>query len=515
MIRKTLLYTLLAALWATVPGSLRADEAPIDVNRFHPALGSETIMTTDLAAVGPNWQLVPQLFLHYADTPMVLTFGGEPDAKLVTNRLTGELGISLSLLDRLQIGLSFPVTLNQGSDSFAVMPIFDGPDSVNPPDDISSTGPEDLRLSAKTVLWRDGPWGAGAVGYLTAPTGDGDSYLGSKMPTFEARAIGHYKRGRLTAGASLGWLFASTEQVLTTRTGMALTFGAGAEYRVYRNSKALSVALAAELFGLIHSRFDTMREAPAELLVAAKSHYEQWTFYLGGGPGLTRGYGEPNVRVLVGASYRWRRSPPPPPPAVTPQPVRIADLDADPPAQPEPEPEPEPEPKPPATWVDSTLTLPSGVLFEYDKCQIKPESFATLRRVAESLSENPEWGKVRIEGHASKENNRAKYNLRLSRCRAERVVRFLAYYGVDRARLSFLGFGYSCPRAANDTEENRKENRRVEFVRNPADNPPRCTVPKQIPPLPKHASEPYLYETGKANQPGQSPPSGEPGQEQK
>src|SRR5690606_30407158 len=98
------------------PRAALADEAPLDLNRFHMALGTEKILTTELAAVGPNWQLVPQLVLQYADAPLVLTMGDEYESDVVRNRITGELGVSLSLRDRVQLSLSLPVTLFQDGD---------------------------------------------------------------------------------------------------------------------------------------------------------------------------------------------------------------------------------------------------------------------------------------------------------------------------------------------------------------------------------------------------------------
>jgi hypothetical protein len=49
-----------------------------------------------------------------------------------------------------------------------------------------------------------------------------------------------------------------------------------------------------------------------------------------------------------------------------------------------------------------------------------------------------------------------------------------------------MGFGESCPKFADGTPEEMQQNRRVEFIRDPENNPPRCTVPEQLEPLEKH-----------------------------
>ena len=499
------------ALLFLLPHNALAQQAALDLNRLRPALGSEKIVTTDLATVGPNWQLVPQLFLHYADLPMVLTMGGEREANVVENRVTGDFSVSLALKERFQLGLSFPVTLTQGGEPIDLMPLESGGEPVNPPSEISSTGAEDLRVSLKGLLWRDELFGVGAVGHISLPTGNGNSYLGSGSPTLDVRLVGHMRRDRFSAAAQLGWLFASTQQVLLTRTGMALTFGVGAQYEVIQREN-LSVAVAAELFGLAHSRFETTREAPIEALFAGKARRDDWTFFVGLGPGLTPGYGEPRIRILAGVSYAWKPSPKPELPLVEVQPL---------PPPPTPLPPPPPPERERPVWIDSTMTLRSELFFLYDKCAINPISYEELRDIARRMAEHPEWGNIRIEGHASQEGDgKAGYNLRLSRCRAQRIAEFFEYYGVEGSRLSYFGFGYSCPREDNASEEGRGKNRRVEFVRNPEKNQPTCPIPEQLDPLEKHANEPRLYReggapaqpgTGTTPAPGTAPTGTQPG----
>lgn len=472
---------LLAALCALIAGAreARADGAAIDINRFHPAPGTERILATELATVGPHLQLVPQLFFHYADVPMELTLGETPEADVVRHRITGEMSLALSLYKRVQLGVAFPVTMYQTGDTLDLEPVRDGDRNINPPAEVASFGPEDLRLSAKGLLWQKDGYALGASGLLALPTGDTSSYLGAGRPRFDLKLLASMTKGRLSAAVNVGWLFAATEQVLLTKTGMALTYGLGAQYALYEHARG-AVAVTGELFGLTHARFESSRESPAELLVSAKSTYGQWAFFVGGGPGLNHGYGEPNIRVLAGASWAWKPAPKPPAPPAPPEPP-------EPPAPPPPPP-PKPEPINTTEWVDTVLTLPSDVMFEFDSCLINPRSHEMLQGVATTLKDNPAWGNIRIEGYADSTGD-DDYNLRLSRCRAERVVAFLVKQGVAAERLSYLGFGARCHRAPNDSEDNRQKNRRVEFVRDQENNPPRCPVPPQLPPLAKHRWE--------------------------
>ena len=68
---------------------------------------------------------------------------------------------------------------------------------------------------------------------------------------------------------------------------------------------------------------------------------------------------------------------------------------------------------------------------------------------------------VEIEGHTDNVGSEA-YNLDLSKRRAESVKNYLVEnLGIDPARLSAAGYGFSRPIADNNTREGRAQNRRV------------------------------------------------------
>jgi OOP family OmpA-OmpF porin len=85
-----------------------------------------------------------------------------------------------------------------------------------------------------------------------------------------------------------------------------------------------------------------------------------------------------------------------------------------------------------------------------------------MDELAKTIQENPQVQKVSIEGHASDEGD-DKYNLLLSKARAEAVRQYLVTKGVSAERLSSTGFGESKPLVSNDTPDGREKNRRVEF----------------------------------------------------
>lgn len=104
-----------------------------------------------------------------------------------------------------------------------------------------------------------------------------------------------------------------------------------------------------------------------------------------------------------------------------------------------------------------------GILFDYDKDVIRPDSKPTLDEIAKLLVQSPEM-RLKIVGHTDNKGS-ADYNAKLSSRRAANVVAALvSTYSIDASRLSAEGAGMSRPIAPNDTEEGRAKNRRVELL---------------------------------------------------
>jgi len=77
------------------------------------------------------------------------------------------------------------------------------------------------------------------------------------------------------------------------------------------------------------------------------------------------------------------------------------------------------------------------------------------------MKEQPDL-RAEIRGHADSTGTDA-YNQTLSEKRAAAVMKYLVDHGIDKARLTAIGFGESRPVASNDTAEGQKLNRRVEI----------------------------------------------------
>lgn len=111
--------------------------------------------------------------------------------------------------------------------------------------------------------------------------------------------------------------------------------------------------------------------------------------------------------------------------------------------------------------VGATVRL-SNVFFDYNKSELKPESYAELERLVEFLEKNPAIA-IEVNGHTDAVGNEA-FNKTLSEKRAAAVASYLQTKGISPSRLRSQGYGKTKPVASNDTEEGRQLNRRVEFV---------------------------------------------------
>lgn len=111
------------------------------------------------------------------------------------------------------------------------------------------------------------------------------------------------------------------------------------------------------------------------------------------------------------------------------------------------------------TDVGTVVTL-KNVFFDFDKTELKPESFVELDRLVSYLQHNS----VRIEigGHTDDQGSED-YNDRLSENRAKSVYDYLIQKGIPADRLTYKGYGKRIPVADNSTDEGRAANRRTEF----------------------------------------------------
>ena len=101
------------------------------------------------------------------------------------------------------------------------------------------------------------------------------------------------------------------------------------------------------------------------------------------------------------------------------------------------------------------------ITFETGKADLKPDSNEELDRLV-GLLEGNQTIKVEISAHTDDVGNDDS-NLKLSEKRAKTVVDYLTKKGIKAERMTAKGYGETQPLVANDTDENKAKNRRVQF----------------------------------------------------
>lgn len=120
-------------------------------------------------------------------------------------------------------------------------------------------------------------------------------------------------------------------------------------------------------------------------------------------------------------------------------------------------------PAPPACLATIAAEMAAGgIVFQFGRETIRPESIARIRRVAEAMKACPTV-RFSVEGHTDSDGI-ASQNVDLSHRRAQAVVTTLIRQGIDAGRLLSEGHGASRPLVPNDSPANKARNRRIEII---------------------------------------------------
>ena len=104
-----------------------------------------------------------------------------------------------------------------------------------------------------------------------------------------------------------------------------------------------------------------------------------------------------------------------------------------------------------------------NILFETGKSTIQQESLPVVDQMFELMKSDATL-KISIEGHTDNVGD-AVSNKKLSNDRAKAVMDALIAKGIDKIRMTFVGWGQEKPVADNRSEDGRAKNRRVEIVK--------------------------------------------------
>jgi OOP family OmpA-OmpF porin len=126
--------------------------------------------------------------------------------------------------------------------------------------------------------------------------------------------------------------------------------------------------------------------------------------------------------------------------------------------------------KPQAAPVDATvcqqlfadLLAKARIRFESGRADISQDSLGLLDRLIETALRCPN-ANIEIAGHTDADGDQT-FNQQLSEKRAQEVTDYLVRAGLPANRFAPVGYGSTQPLAANDTDEGKAQNRRIDFV---------------------------------------------------
>jgi OOP family OmpA-OmpF porin len=294
---------------ASVGSTADAQEAPpydpaIDLQLFEYALGPKTFFTVSDADIAAPKQLSVDLLATFLTNPFTIYNVEDQDDVIVDDRtavvksiLAGDLQAAYGINDRLQVGVGLPMIFSMNGDG--LMPATAQED----PNGLQVSGLGDLRLELKARLWSKERLRLAGAGTITVPTSFGTSndYIGDDLPSLRVRGALQWTSsdGRLSTGANVGVIVRKPREIYASEVGQQLTYGVGAAYKVTDRFSGVF-----ETFGRAGLLGPSLDQSPLEIdlglrVLATKAI----NVVLGGGTGVMRGIGSPDLRAFVSVGW--------------------------------------------------------------------------------------------------------------------------------------------------------------------------------------------------------------------
>ncbi len=450
--------------------------------RWAPAGSADGILSTQGAESREAQVLYWATWASYALNPVVVTDAdGDEVGSVVEHLMALDLVGSWALTESLEIGASLPLWMVRDGD-----PGFAAAEGIG-------LGDVALRLAYRLQL-----------GYFTAlalhlpvflPTSSDDDVLSKGFGIRPTLAFSQ-RFGALQFLLNGSYLFRGDEQVLDYDGGDEVGLSAGLRWALDepgagQTSLVLEYALASA-----PKDFFAAAETPTELRGGAEVMLsDAWRLSGFAGTSTSTGVGSPDVRLGLGLAYApeaGRRRPTPEdrdgdgvPNESDQCPDAREDADGfdDEDGCPDPDndgdgvpDEDDACPTAPETingqsdddgcpdfvrLEDAEIVTLKPLYFDNNSTEVESRDRDMLREIAQIVRVNKKM-KLRIAGHADSKGA-ARYNMKLSRKRAQSVKEALVREGADDGRVIPVGQGEGRPEATNATETGRARNRRVEF----------------------------------------------------
>ena len=289
-----------ALLLASAPARA-ADPVTLPVLNFQPAASTINYFQTEGGLVLPHLSPSVHLLMNYAHRPLEMrnTDSDSVLSEVVRYQVNADLCIAMGFFDRLELGIALPVTLVQESGDLGRLDRDAGSAIIG--------GLGDIRIVPKLRIHTKGSATLGLSLPLSVPSGSQENFLGNDNVTFAPRFIfaidTEYFSLALNAGYRLRFdqsVNFSATQTLTVDDEVIGSLGM--KVAVWKGR----VDLIADSFVSMSIWEQDEEEIPVEVLGGVRVTFPYGIIAnVGGGAGVTRGYGAPRFRVFWGVGYQY------------------------------------------------------------------------------------------------------------------------------------------------------------------------------------------------------------------
>lgn len=450
-----------------IASPLLARDASFNAQNFKPATGAGSYFGVYGSQTTERGKFSLGFLTDYAHEPVILERGGAKFQNLVGREISAHLTGAFGLTDWLDIELLVS----------AAPYIQFQPENATTTETRIRMGDVSLNGRFKLLDPSEKPIGFAVIPFVTAPTGNGASFVGNnkitggallslESPRWKNRFSVALNAGYEVRAEALLARDATTVPATETRLDDLILYGVGANFGAHPK-----LDLIGEVRGFTEAEDIFGEQRPIELEGGVRFYPKSnWAISLGGGSGSLSGIGNPVFRVFTGLAY----TPGQPHEGFTPSPkkIKIGDSDKDglkddvdrcpSEAGPLENNGCPPEPKVVLTPEEFRL-LTRPIHFDFAKTTLRPDALPVLDILVESLKIKVEIRKISIEGHTD-ERGTELFNQGLSEGRAATVHDYLVEKGIEASRLTTIGYGESRPVDPAHNREAWKQNRRVEFL---------------------------------------------------
>jgi MYXO-CTERM domain-containing protein len=274
------------------------------IERFALTIDRGGILDTEWAGVPRHLSWNVWLWMGYANDPLVLyrESDDERQGSLVASRWGGEVGGAIALFEWVELGLALPVILGQSRSDLL-------PGVVGTLPELSSAGLGDLRLIPKIRILRQADQGLdlAVMAAVSLPTATEEAYFGDDTVGFRPALLASRSFGLMRLAGNVGFRMRNKVDFvnLAVDDEFFLKVGLGARLAEV-GGPPLELDLSYSMATVLDQAFESAEAVASELDFGLAYDFPiPLTAYAAGGVGLTKAYGTPDFRALLGLRYTW------------------------------------------------------------------------------------------------------------------------------------------------------------------------------------------------------------------